>query len=145
MPHYHQFYIDGQWVEPGQQRRIEVVNPATEEVFATIAAGDASDVDRAVKVARRAFESYAWMSCENRVELLQTIVDIYKKRTNDLAEAISIEMGAPLSLVAPAREMSMMVGAMFGMLILRERVTTWRVIGCLILIGGVVLLGSAKA
>jgi drug/metabolite transporter (DMT)-like permease len=57
----------------------------------------------------------------------------------------AIEMGAPLSLVAPAREMSMMVGAMFGMLILRERVTTWRVIGCLILIGGVILLGSAKA
>ena len=57
----------------------------------------------------------------------------------------AIEMGAPLSLVAPAREMSMMVGAMFGMLILRERVTTWRVVGCLILIGGVILLGSARA
>jgi drug/metabolite transporter (DMT)-like permease len=57
----------------------------------------------------------------------------------------AIEMGAPLSLVAPAREMSMMVGAMFGMLILRERVTGWRILGCLILIGGVILLGSAKA
>ena len=54
-------------------------------------------------------------------------------------------MGAPLSLVAPAREMSMMVGALFGMLILGERVTAWRVMGCAILIGGVVLLGSAKA
>ena len=53
-------------------------------------------------------------------------------------------MGAPLSLVAPAREMSMMVGALFGMLILGERVTAWRVVGCAILIGGVVLLGSAK-
>ena len=57
----------------------------------------------------------------------------------------AIEMGAPLSLVAPAREMSMMVGAMFGMLILGERVTAWRVAGCAMLIGGVVLLGSAKA
>ena len=57
----------------------------------------------------------------------------------------AIEMGAPLSLVAPAREMSMMVGAMFGMLILRERVTAWRVAGCLVPIGGVVLLGSARA
>ena len=57
----------------------------------------------------------------------------------------AIEIGAPLSLVAPAREMSMMVGAMFGMLILGERVTAWRVVGCAILIGGVVLLGSAKA
>jgi drug/metabolite transporter (DMT)-like permease len=57
----------------------------------------------------------------------------------------AIEMGAPLSLVAPAREMSMMVGALFGMLILGERVTAWRVAGCAIMIGGVVLLGSAKA
>ena len=56
----------------------------------------------------------------------------------------AIEMGAPLSLVAPAREMSMMVGAMFGMLILGERVTAWRIVGCLILILGVVLLGSAS-
>jgi uncharacterized membrane protein len=57
----------------------------------------------------------------------------------------AIEMGAPLNLVAPAREMSMMVGAMFGMLIVGERVTAWRVMGCVILIGGVVLLGSARA
>ena len=57
----------------------------------------------------------------------------------------AIEMGAPLSLVAPAREMSMMVGAMFGMLILGERVTAWRVVGCAVLIGGVVLLGSARS
>ena len=59
-------------------------------------------------------------------------------------DAVAIEMGAPLSLVAPAREMSMMVGAMFGMLILGERVTAWRIVGCLILILGVVLLGSAS-
>jgi drug/metabolite transporter (DMT)-like permease len=57
----------------------------------------------------------------------------------------AIEMGAPLSLVAPAREMSMMVGALFGMLILGERVTAWRVVGCAILIGGVVLPGSARS
>jgi drug/metabolite transporter (DMT)-like permease len=55
----------------------------------------------------------------------------------------AIERGAPLSLVAPAREMSMMVGAMFGMLILREPVNAWRVGGCLTLILGVVLLGAA--
>ena len=54
----------------------------------------------------------------------------------------AIEMGAPLSLVAPAREMSMMVGALFGMLILGERVNGWRLIGCAILILGVLLLGS---
>lgn len=57
----------------------------------------------------------------------------------------ALDMGAPLSLVAPPREMSMMVGAMFGMLILGERVTAWRVAGCAVLIGGVVLLGLARA
>jgi len=55
----------------------------------------------------------------------------------------AIEMGAPLSLVAPAREMSMMVGALFGMLILGERVNGWRLIGCAVLIVGVVLLSSS--
>jgi uncharacterized membrane protein len=54
----------------------------------------------------------------------------------------AIEMGAPLSLVAPAREMSMMIGAMFGMLILREPVNPWRIAGCLILVAGVALLGA---
>lgn len=53
----------------------------------------------------------------------------------------ALDWGAPLSLVAPAREMSMMIGAMFGMVILRERVSVWRLAGCLILILGVVLLG----
>jgi uncharacterized membrane protein len=55
----------------------------------------------------------------------------------------AIDMGAPLSLVAPAREMSMMVGAMFGMVLLREPVNAWRIAGCLTLVLGVVLLGAA--
>jgi len=55
----------------------------------------------------------------------------------------AVDMGAPLSLVAPAREMSMMIGAMFGMLILREPVNIWRVAGCVTIIAGVILLGAA--
>jgi drug/metabolite transporter (DMT)-like permease len=54
----------------------------------------------------------------------------------------ALEMGAPLSVVAPAREMSMMVGALFGMVILREPVGAWRLVGCLVLIAGVTLLGA---
>jgi drug/metabolite transporter (DMT)-like permease len=54
----------------------------------------------------------------------------------------AIEMGAPVSLVAPAREMSMMVGAMFGVLILREPVSPWRIGGCILLATGVALLGA---
>jgi drug/metabolite transporter (DMT)-like permease len=53
----------------------------------------------------------------------------------------AVDMGAPLSLVAPAREISMMIGAMFGMLFLREPVNAWRVGGCLALVAGVILLG----
>jgi drug/metabolite transporter (DMT)-like permease len=55
----------------------------------------------------------------------------------------AVQLGAPLSLVAPAREMSMMIGAMFGMVLLREPVSAWRIIGCLVLCAGVVLLGSS--
>jgi uncharacterized membrane protein len=55
----------------------------------------------------------------------------------------ALNMGAPLSVVAPTREMSMMIGALFGMVILREAVGVWRLMGCLVLIAGVVLLGSA--
>jgi drug/metabolite transporter (DMT)-like permease len=55
----------------------------------------------------------------------------------------ALDMGAPLSVVAPAREMSMMVGALFGMVVLREPVGPWRLVGCLVLIAGVTLLGAA--
>lgn len=97
MQHLHQFYIDGQWVAPAGQDRIDVINPATEEIAATIAAGTSADVDRAVAAARRAFESFAGTSREERLDLLARIIDIYRRRTEDLAEAISIEMGAPLA------------------------------------------------
>jgi uncharacterized membrane protein len=54
----------------------------------------------------------------------------------------ALDIGVPLSVVAPAREMSMMIGALFGMLVLREAVGVWRLVGCAVLVGGVVLLGS---
>lgn len=55
----------------------------------------------------------------------------------------ALDMGAPVSVVAPMREMSMMLGALLGMVVLRERVGVWRLIGCAVLIAGVVLLGTA--
>jgi aldehyde dehydrogenase (NAD+) len=97
LPHHHQFYIDGQWVAPAGGSLIDVINPATEEAVATIAAGGAADVDRAVAASRRAFESYSQTSREERLDLLGRIVSIYRKRTDELAEAISAEMGAPLA------------------------------------------------
>ena len=55
----------------------------------------------------------------------------------------ALNLGAPLSVVAPTREMSMMVGAVMGMLILREKVGPWRLVGCAVLIAGVILLTSS--
>jgi aldehyde dehydrogenase (NAD+) len=97
MQHLHQFYIDGQWVDPVGQGQIDVINPATEEVAATIAAGSSEDVDKAVAAAHRAFPAYARTGREERLDLLARITEIYRRRSEDLAEAISTEMGAPLA------------------------------------------------
>jgi aldehyde dehydrogenase (NAD+) len=92
------FYIDGAWVEPAGRDRFTVINPATEAPEGEIALGDASDVDRAVLAARRAFPAFARTSVAERIELLETIIAEYKKRRSDLAEAITAEMGAPVAL-----------------------------------------------
>ncbi len=90
------FYIDGAWVAPASPRSLLVVNPATEEPIGNVALGSATDVDRAVTAARTAFPTYAATSREERLALLQRIVDIYKRRFNEMGETISTEMGAPL-------------------------------------------------
>jgi len=97
VPHHHKFYINGQWISPSEQGLISVINPATEEAVATIAAGGPSDVDKAVAAARRAFTTYSQASREERLDLLTRIIDIYRQRVEELAEAISTEMGAPLA------------------------------------------------
>jgi aldehyde dehydrogenase (NAD+) len=96
--HNRQFYIDGAWVEPLGPGLIDVVDPSTEEVFTQIAAGTAADVDRAVAAARRAFPAFARSSVAERRELLETIVAEYMRRYEDIAQAVTQEMGAPLSL-----------------------------------------------
>ena len=91
------FYIDGRWVDPIEPSFIDVVDPSTEQPFASIAAGSAADVDRAVAAARRAFESFSQTSHKERRQLLEAIVAEYKKRYDDIAVAVSQEMGAPLA------------------------------------------------
>ncbi len=90
-----QFYIDGQWVDPVDARPLDVVNPATEEVYGQISLGSAADVDAAVAAARRAFESFSQTTRQERIDLLQSILDEFKKRHDEVAEAIMDEMGAP--------------------------------------------------
>jgi aldehyde dehydrogenase (NAD+) len=106
--HHHHFYIDGQWVPPSEPKFLNVINPATEEAVATIAMGEPADVARAVTAARRAFTSYSRVSREDRLDLLTRIIAIYRRRSDELAESISIEMGAPLAF---ARERHVPAGA----------------------------------
>ena len=92
------FYINGAWVDPVVPKTIDVINPATEEAFASISLGSAADVDRAVAAARAAFPAFSQTSKEERLKLLRRILEVYKARINDIAEAVSNEMGAPMGL-----------------------------------------------
>ena len=98
-----QFYIDGKWVAPAQPHDFPVINPATEEQIATISLGSAADVDRAVAAAKRAFDSFSETTVEQRRELLQRIVAVYKAKSQEMAQAISSEMGAPLAFAKAAQ------------------------------------------
>ncbi len=97
MSHALQFYIDGAWVDPASASatRLPVIDPSTEEAYAEIALGDASDVDRAVAAARRAFPAFARTSREDRLALMRRLLAAYKARLPEMGEAISREMGAP--------------------------------------------------
>jgi aldehyde dehydrogenase (NAD+) len=96
MQHAHEHYVNGAWSEPLERRRIDVIDPSTEEAFATIALGGPADVDRAVAAARAAFPAYARTSPKERLDLLRTILAEYEKRREDIAATLSQEMGAPL-------------------------------------------------
>ena len=100
------FYIDGQWVDPVEPATMDVVNPATEAVYGRISIGSAADVDQAVAAAKRAFESFSQTSREERIQLLQSILDEFAKRHDEVAEAIMDEMGAPWKLAKYAQAAS---------------------------------------
>ena len=101
-----QFYIDGKWVDPVEPRTHDVINPATEDVYGRISLGSAADVDKAVAAAKRAFESYSQTTREERMALLQSILDVYARRHDEVAEAIMDEMGAPWGLARNAQAAS---------------------------------------
>ena len=100
MTHNLQFYINGEWIAPAGAaiETIEVINPSSEEVFAKIASGSETDVDRAVAAARHAFPAFSQTSVAERLALLKEIVRVYATRRRDIAEALSQEMGAPMKL-----------------------------------------------
>ena len=100
------FYIDGQWVDPATPNAVDVINPATEQACGRISLGSARDVDRAVAAAKRALETYAGTTRDERLQLLANILEVYATRHEDIATAIMEEMGAPWKLANGAQAWS---------------------------------------
>ena len=97
------FYIDGQWVDPVSDARLDVVNPADGSIGGRIVLGNAADVDRAVAAARRAFESYSETTVAERLALFDALIAEFERRALDLAAAVTEEMGAPTWLATGAQ------------------------------------------
>ncbi|WP_371061002.1 aldehyde dehydrogenase family protein [Rhodosalinus sp. 5P4] len=99
----HQFYIDGQWVDPREGRTHHVIDPSTEEPCAAISLGGQADTDAAVAAARAAFPGWMATPPAERIALLEKLLEIYKRRWDEMAQAISLEMGAPIDMAQSAQ------------------------------------------
>nr|CAD6409205.1 aldehyde dehydrogenase family protein [Rhizobium sp. Q54] len=97
MDHHLQFFIDGRWVEPAIPVAVDVIDPSTEEAFTRIALGSAEDVERAVAAAKAAFPAFSVWPKQDRLALLRRILSEYERRYEEIAEAVSREMGAPIT------------------------------------------------
>jgi len=97
------FYIDGAWVSPAAPALLDVITPATERSYTRISLGAAADVDRAVSAAKRAFPSFSRTTREQRLALLRKILQLYNARYNEIADAVTDEMGAPLKFAREAQ------------------------------------------
>ena len=98
-----QFYINGQWVNPVQANDLHVENPANQEMVATISMGAAADVEMAVAAAKAAFPVYSNFSVDERIALMEKLLQIYMDRYDEMASVISTEMGAPISFASAAQ------------------------------------------
>ena len=94
------FYINGKWVAPVKPNDFDVIDPSTEEAFAVISLGSIEDTDKAVSAAKVAFETWRETSKEERVKLLEKFCEIYNRRWDEMVEAQSMEMGAPLDFAS---------------------------------------------
>ncbi|MBP94433.1 aldehyde dehydrogenase family protein [Candidatus Poribacteria bacterium] len=104
---YKQFYINGKWVDPVKKiDSFDVLNPANEKVIGQVSLGTPHDVDSAVISARNAFNFFSQTSVEDRLTLLERIIEVYESRYDEVAETISLEMGAPISLSKNAQAKS---------------------------------------
>ena len=97
------FYINGEFTDPSSNETLGIINPATEEEIGIVALGSIEDVDKAVYSARKAFSVSSKLSKTDRLDILKTVRENYKKRFKDLSEAIRLEMGAPIKLAEGAQ------------------------------------------
>ncbi|HBS48857.1 MAG TPA: aldehyde dehydrogenase family protein [Rhodobacteraceae bacterium] len=98
MPEKRDFYIDGAWVAPRDGRDHHVIDPSTEEPCAVISLGGQADTDAAVAAAKAALPGWMATPVEERIACVERLLEIYKTRAEDLAQAISTEMGAPIDM-----------------------------------------------
>lgn len=103
MENLQKFYINGEWVDPLSDATMAVLNPATEQQIGTVALGNGADVDRAVAAANAAFEGFSQTSREERLALLKKVKAITEARFEDLAQAMRMEMGAPITMSREAQ------------------------------------------
>lgn len=103
MKNLQKFYIGGKWVDPISDATMAVLNPATEQQIGTVAMGSSADVDLAVAAAKMAFESYSQTPRTERLALLDRLMEVTKSRFEDLAQAMSAEMGAPITMSREAQ------------------------------------------
>ncbi|VAW02951.1 Aldehyde dehydrogenase, partial [hydrothermal vent metagenome] len=100
------FYINGAWVAPVTANDFAVINPANEQEVATISLGSQADVDAAVAAAKAAFETWSMTSKQQRLDLLNKLAEVYASRMDEMAKAISTEMGAPIDMATNAQAAS---------------------------------------
>ncbi|MDE8346878.1 MAG: aldehyde dehydrogenase family protein [Acidocella sp.] len=103
MSNHLKFYIDGAWVDPVVANPMPVINPATGAAFTEISGGGAADVDRAVAAAREAFPAFARTAKQDRLALLRRCLEIYDRRYDEIADACTREMGAPIGFSKEAQ------------------------------------------
>ncbi|MDR6816848.1 aldehyde dehydrogenase (NAD+) [Neorhizobium sp. 2083] len=103
MSNHLKFFIDGAWVEPDIPVALDVIDPSTEEAYTRIALGSSADVDKAVAAAKAAFPAFSQWSKEERLALLRRILAEYDRRYEDIAQAVSQEMGAPIGFARDAQ------------------------------------------
>ncbi len=92
------FYINGSWVAPASANDFDVINPSNEEVCETISLGSEADTNAAVAAARAAFDGWSQTPKDERLKLLNRLSEVYNDRQEEMAQAISLEMGAPQDL-----------------------------------------------